>query len=138
MGITLEQQADGTFRQVDDPPKRFDIEQMRRISELEDENKKLRDELDFCLKHVPNCDGCEAMLDCWECLRADSSQKERKRLDYENGQLRELCKLFSEYVSYDRCEGCICKSACSDGEIDECVQLREILETAHELEIDVH
>lgn len=54
------------------------------------ENARLRDELDFCLKHVPNCDGCEAMLDCWECLRADSSQKERKRLDYENEQLREL------------------------------------------------
>lgn len=63
-----------------------------RIDELEAENAKLREELDFCLKNVPNCDGCEAMLDCWECLRADSSNKERKRLDYENGQLRELVR----------------------------------------------
>lgn len=62
------------------------------VNKLEAENAKLREELDFCLKHVPNCDGCEAMLDCWECLRADSSQKERKRLDYENGQLRELVR----------------------------------------------
>lgn len=71
-----------------------------RACKAEAENAKLRDELDFCLKHVPNCDGCEAMLDCWECLRADSSQKERKRLDYENGQLRELvCIMHGELVS---------------------------------------
>lgn len=57
---------------------------------LLDENAKLRDALDFCLKYAPKCDECETMLDCDECLRADSSQKERKRLDYENIQLREL------------------------------------------------
>lgn len=108
------------------------------IQDLKDENAKLRDELDFCLKYVPNCDECEAMLDCWECLRADSSQKERKRLDYENAQLRELCKLFSEYVSYDRCEGCVCKSRCNDGKIDECWLLAEIREAAHDLGIDVY
>lgn len=62
------------------------------VANIEAENAKLRDELDFCLKHVPDCDGCEAMLDCWECLLADSSQKERKRLDYENEKLRELVR----------------------------------------------
>lgn len=41
---------------------------------------------------IERCDGCEAMLDCDECLRADSSQKERKRLDYENAKLRELVR----------------------------------------------
>lgn len=107
------------------------------VGKLEDENAKLREELDLCLRLAPECDGCEAMLDCDECLRADSSQKERKRLDYENGQLRELCKLFAEYVSYDRCEGCICKSRCNDGEIDECWQLAEIRDAAHELGVEV-
>lgn len=62
----------------------------RKIVELQTENAKLRDELDFCLKYVPKCDECAAMLDCDECLRADASQKERKRLDYENDSLREL------------------------------------------------
>lgn len=41
---------------------------------------------------IERCDGCEAMLDCDECLRADSSQKERKRLGYENAKLREMCR----------------------------------------------
>ena len=64
--------------------------QDREMERLEAENAKLRDELDFCLKYAPNCDECAAMLDCDECLRADASQKERKRLDYENDKLREL------------------------------------------------
>lgn len=64
----------------------------RHVAELERENAKLRDELDFCLKYAPNCDECAAMLDCDECLRADASQKERKRLDYENAELRELVR----------------------------------------------
>lgn len=65
---------------------------------LQAENVKLREELDCCLKLAPKCDECEAMLDCWECLRADSSQKERKRLDYENEKLRELVADMWEYI----------------------------------------
>ena len=75
------------------------LEAWRAERKLMNENAKLRDELDLCLKHVKkceeceamfNCEDCEAMLDCDECLRADASQKERKRLDYENDSLREL------------------------------------------------
>ena len=75
------------------------LEAWRAERKLMNENAKLRDELDLCLKHVKkceeceamfNCEDCEAMLDCDECLRADSSQKERKRVDYENAKLREL------------------------------------------------
>lgn len=76
------------------------------VNKLESENAKLREELDFCLKHVPNCDECEAMTDCWECLRANSSQKERKRLDYENGQLRELVMIAIKYCDSGTCDGC--------------------------------
>lgn len=65
---------------------------------LKKENTQLREELDCCLKLTPNCDECEAMLDCWECLRADSSQKERKRLNYENAKLRELVQDMWEYI----------------------------------------
>ncbi|MBR3313866.1 MAG: hypothetical protein IKG18_06980 [Atopobiaceae bacterium] len=66
----------------------------RHVETLQAENAKLRDELDFCLKYAPKCDECAAMLDCDECLRADASQKERKRLDYENDELRELVQSF--------------------------------------------
>ena len=71
---------DSMVRQMEDM--QFCIDNLRR------ENAKLRDELDLCLK----CEECEAMLDCDECLRADASQKERKRVDYENAKLRELVR----------------------------------------------
>lgn len=73
----------------------------KHVETLQAENSKLRNELDFCLKQVQkceeceamfNCEDCEAMLDCDECLRADASQKERKRVDYENDSLRELVR----------------------------------------------
>lgn len=57
------------------------------IDRLRDENAELRKMLDL----VPNCDACEAMQDCWECLRADASHHERKRLSVENAELRDLC-----------------------------------------------
>ena len=51
---------------------------------------------------TPKCETCEAMLDCDECLRADASQKERKRLDYENAKLRELlADVFRDFVCCD-------------------------------------
>ena len=64
---------------------------------LEAENSRLIEELADAPKYdeceaMFNCEDCEAMLDCDECLRADASQKERKRLDYENAKLRELVK----------------------------------------------
>lgn len=55
----------------------------------------------------------------------------------ENAKLRELCRRFSEYMSQDRCEGCVCKRRCNEGEIDECWQRTEIREAAHELGIEV-
>lgn len=59
-----------------------------RLTELEAENAKLREEL----ADVPKCEACEAMLDCDECLHANSSQKERRRLKAENSKLRELVR----------------------------------------------
>ncbi len=58
-------------------------------------------------------------------------------LDAENAKLRELCRKFAEYVSQDRCEGCVCKHRCNDGEIDECWQLTEIRKAAYDLGIEV-
>lgn len=63
--------------------------------------------------------------------------REKGRMEDDNAKLWELCKRFAEYVSQDRCEGCVCKSRCNDGEIDECWQRTEIREAAHELGIEV-
>ena len=59
------------------------------------------------------------------------------RLESENTRLRELCMRFAEYVSQDRCEGCVYKRRCDGGEIDECWQRTEIREIAHKLGIEV-
>lgn len=56
------------------------------LKDVMDENAKLREEL----ADAPKCEACEAMLDCDECLRADGSHKERRRLSTENAKLREL------------------------------------------------
>lgn len=54
--------------------------------QLAAENAKLREEL----ADTPKCEACDAMLDCDECLRADGSHKERRRLSAENAKLQEL------------------------------------------------
>ena len=56
-------------------------------------------------------------------------------LEDKNDKLRELVRKYGEYTDQDRCEGCVCKSRCNDGDIDECWQLTEIL--ARELGIGV-
>ena len=55
----------------------------------------------------------------------------------ENAKLRELCRRFSEYVSHDRCEGCVVKRQCNDGDVDECWQIDEIRKLARELGVEV-
>lgn len=54
----------------------------------------------------------------------------------ENAKLRELVRRYSEYTSQDCCEGCVCKSRCNDGDVDECWQLMEIRVLARELGIE--
>lgn len=55
------------------------------------------------------------------------------RLERENAKLRELVRRYSEYTDQDRCEGCVLKRSCDDGEIDECWQIAEIREMEKEL-----
>lgn len=58
-------------------------------------------------------------------------------VEAENAKLRELVRRYGEYTSQDRCEGCVYKSRCNDGKIEECWQLTEIWELARELGIEV-
>ena len=63
--------------------------------------------------------------------------REYKRVCDENDKLRELVRRYSEYTDQDRCEGCVYKSRCNDGYVDECWQLTEIRRLARELGIEV-
>lgn len=69
-----------------------------------------------------------------DCI--DVIDDDYERLKVENTKLRELCRRFAEYASQDRCEGCVCKSRCNDGLIDECWQRTKIREMARELGVE--
>ena len=58
-------------------------------------------------------------------------------LRLENAKLRELVRKYGEYTDQDRCEGCVVKSRCNDGDVDECWQRTEIRELARELGIEL-
>lgn len=68
---------------------------------------------------------------------AEENRSFRLKAEAENVKLRELCRRFSEYVSHDRCEGCVVKRRCNDGEVDECWQMGEIRKLARELRVEV-
>ena len=55
----------------------------------------------------------------------------------ENAKLRELARRFGEYVSQDRCEGCVMKRRCNNGDVEECSQMTEIRALANEMGIEV-
>lgn len=98
-------------------PLRHVSKQKRRIFELEEENAKMWSELESV--------GTAAYL------------YGRDQLKTENAKLRELVRRYVEYTSQDRCEGCVVKSRCNDGEVDECWQLTEIRGLAREIGVEV-
>ena len=62
---------------------------------------------------------------------------EIRRLYGENDGLRDLVRLFADYVGPDRCEGCVTKTRCNDGLIDECWIFTMIREMADDLGIEI-
>ncbi len=72
------------------------------VMRLREQNAKLREEL----VDAPKCEACEAMLDCDECLRADGSHKERRRLSIENAKLRELVRALYYCTTSGECDEC--------------------------------
>ena len=82
-----------------------------------------------------NADFCNAQTDAQ--MAYIEAEREVDRLQTENARLRELVRKYVEYTSQDRCEGCVCKRKCNDGDVDECWQRPEIRELARELGIEV-
>ena len=64
-------------------------------------------------------------------------ENKNDQLKAENDKLRELVRRFCEYVSQDRCEGCVWKSRCNEGLVDECWHRSDIRTLASELGIEV-
>jgi len=97
--------------------------------DLQAENAKLREEL----ADMSKCETCEAMLDCDECLRADDSQKERKRIDFENAKLRELVRELWEGYQDPPCEDCPYKDTPTCADCSICAREATVIDCMREL-----
>ena len=64
-------------------------------------------------------------------------QFENEGLKVENEQLRKVIDLCSEYISDDRCEGCVVKHACYNGDVDDCFMRVRLINMMHDLGIEV-
>lgn len=67
----------------------------------------------------------------------DRMHTENAELSKENTVLRKLIYKFADYVSQDRCEGCVDKTKCNEGLMDECWQMTAIREIASRYGIEV-
>ena len=86
---------------------------------------------------------CESQTEIFEDqtnllkLAVLSFSEKCRKLERENTKLRELVRRYGEYTDQDCCKGCVFKSRCNEGEVDECWQLTEIRGLARELGIEV-
>lgn len=62
---------------------------------------------------------------------------ENNGLKAENAKLRKVANLISEYISYDRCEGCVVKTACNSHELDVCWMVTELRNQLRKLGVEV-
>lgn len=54
----------------------------------------------------------------------------------ENANLRKVAHLASELISHDRCEGCVTKRACNNGDVDECWMVSEMRNFLDEIGVE--
>jgi len=101
------------------------FELARMCHEAADTIWQLRDDLQRANAAVRDAEHDESMA--WDRVR---------KAEAENANLRELARRFGEYVSLDRCEGCVMKRRCNNGDVEECWQLTEIRALANELRVD--
>ena len=62
---------------------------------------------------------------------------ELHRLQAENVNLWQVASLAAEYISHDRCEGCVIKTACNNHELDECWMTTKLRKKLCELGVEV-
>jgi len=83
------------------------------------------------------CETLNASDACWLCVILSDLSRYVYRLEDENKRLREVADLCSEYIEDDRCEGCIVKHACYNGDIDDCFMRVRLINIMRELGIEV-
>lgn len=66
----------------------------------------------------------------------DTQQELLDRYKAENEKLRQVASLAAEYISHDRCEGCVIKIACNNCELDECWMTTELRNQLRELGVE--
>ena len=69
--------------------------------------------------------------------RLDYAARKASELQADNAKLREMASLVSEYISYDRCEGCVIKTACNSHELDECWMTTKLRNQLRDLGVEV-
>lgn len=79
---------------------------------------------------------CLGALSEEESVSLDCAQ-EITSLWVDNSKLRELARLVSEYISHDRCEGCVVKTACNSHELDECWMTTKLRNQLRDLGMEV-
>lgn len=70
-----------------------------------------------------------------EALDSEGAKK-LHRLQAENVNLWQVASLAAEYISYDRCEGCVIKTLCNNHGLDECWMTTKLRKKLRELGVD--
>lgn len=73
----------------------------------------------------------------WQSTTSATTANRKFKLQAKNAKLWELASLVSEYISYDRCEGCVIKTACNSHELDECWMTTKLRNQLCELRVEV-
>lgn len=85
-------------------------------------------------------DGDHYVADATLFMENANLRQENYVLRRERDMLRDIVRMYVEYTSQDRCEGCVYKRACNEGMVEECWQLTEIRKAekeARELGIEI-
>ena len=81
----------------------------------------------------------EELRDTMSQMAYDHAEQTRKirALRVENEQMRKLLDFCSEYIADDRCEGCVLKHPCYEGDIDDCWMKVQLMRMMNDLGIEV-
>lgn len=81
----------------------------------------------------------EQLRDTMSQMAHDHAEQTReiRALRVENEQMRKVLDLCSEYIADGRCEGCVLKHPCYEGDIDDCWMKVQLMRMMSDLGIEV-
>lgn len=78
----------------------------------------------------------ERAVICVRTTQRNVLQERNESLVVENAKLRDIVRRFFTYADQDRCEGCVYKKRCNNGDIHVCWQFTEICKRARDAGFD--